>query len=369
MPLLARTTSGPFCFTRVESNEHKLIETSRDDTDGVVIPLRFDTPPKHGHLKRAALDVKMPFLIDLETWRLPFLEGADDDSFGSDAQTVVAQVVPLPLTPAALEGEEALQSLVRTGLAAQAGAEYAFAPDFQVRVLDDPWLRVNLRCLRMSLALAGDRPVGAWIHITLQTMEEGLLPYLAEIYARELPAGSLVALTVSDLRLELPPETVATYLKGLAAFEKAGLRVLIDRASEVSIPTVATYAVGCMVGTRLYRTAPPAPNFESEFNPKIKLQYFVGDQARRVPRHLARQRYAKGKLGSCSKVGCSAVTAGKSKNIDVRLHNAHEFRRAVREARRKGHAGLIAEWQRAPLKHLRTWAQALEDAMSFREEA
>lgn len=106
-------------------------------------------------LKPAALAARTPFLIDLDTWRLPYLTGRDDPALERDAATVVAQAVPLPLTPKGLREAKALLAFVRTGMSAQVGAATTFAPDFQFESLDDPWLDVNLRALVMTRTPAG----------------------------------------------------------------------------------------------------------------------------------------------------------------------------------------------------------------------
>jgi hypothetical protein len=361
---------APISLTRVERGEERFIESCRGDTDGVVINLRFDRPTHLGGLKAAALGRRMPFLIDLETWRLPFLSGPEDESFGSDVQTSVARSVRLPLDPYELLDREATAALVRATVTAQVGAALCFAPDFQFASLEDPWLEVNIACLRALRLLAPREPLAAWIHVTGAAMLEGILPYAAERYAHELPAGSTLALTVSDLRPDLEPAALATYFAALRAFRAAGLRVLCDRAAEVSIPAVAAYADGLMLGNRLYRTAPASPIFDTPFNPAIPLAYLDGERARRVPRDLARRRGERGVLGCRHAPGtCKAIDATPSRNIEVRLHAAHEMRESARRARRLGLKGLRAAWREAPQKHLRGFAQALELAEERSQEA
>ncbi len=377
----AAAATPPECWTRLEVSEHRFVEEGAEHTDGVVIALRFDTPSSRAladppgavvdsQLKSAALAARMPFLIDLETWRLPYLSDREDKAFKRDAATIMAQAVPLPLTAEALGDDESLLQLVRAGIIAQVGAEVTFAPDFQFQSLRDPWLEVNLRAVAMTRALAGARPIGAWVHVTLETMLSGVLPFLAARYAALLPAGSRVVLTVSDLQPTLTPEELAVYLGALASFEGAGLAVIVDRAGDASIPAVATFADGCILGTRIYRTAPPTPHFTSDFNPRVRLSYFVGAQGRRVRRDLARARHAAGRLPDCAHPGCEVVrSTGMKENIRLRLHSAHELRYAIQRARRLGLSALLAEWRDAKLKHLRCWAQAIELVSANREEA
>jgi hypothetical protein len=376
----AALDESPVCWTRVEFNEERFVEACAGHTDGVVIALRFDTPPPRGspaalrgktgsELKNAALAAGVPYQIDIETWRLPFLRDADDDSFGSDARTSTAGAVPLPLTPADLADDTLAQPLVRAAITAQVGAVTTFAPYFGFTALDDRWLDVNLRCLRLTRALAGPRPVGAWIHVSLETMLSGVLRYAASRYAAELPPEATVVLTVSDFGSSLEPAALAQYFRALQAFDASGLRVTVDRAGEVSVAAMATYAVGCMLGTRLYRTAPPAPSFASEINPKIPLSYYVAQQVRRVSRAVARTRQARGRLPTCPSPKCVAAKADDNANLLLRLHNAHGVRHEVRRARALGAPQLVRIWSKARLKHLRVWAQALELAIARSEEA
>jgi hypothetical protein len=362
-------TTTPICFTRLEVNEHRFVSESDGDTDGVVIAHRFDTPPKHGRLKQESLRARMPYLIDIESWRLPYLESDQDDSFGSDVETAIAGAVPLPLSTDLLLDPGRSQALVRTAATVQSGAEVSFAPDFQFAAIDDPAFQVNRACLRQLRELAPREKLGAWIHISLETMRSGILPYVADIYARELPTGTILVLTVSDIRPTLPPEDLAIYFYALRAFESAGFRVIVDRASVVSVPAVAAFASGCMLGNRIYRTAPSSPIFENDYNPKMRLRYFDGERVRTLKREVARKRFERGVL-ACRSSNCRAATATSRKRLyELRFHAAHGMRNAIRDARQEGSRALQRRWRDAELKHLRGFAQALELVEARSEEA
>lgn len=363
--------SEPLFLTRLEHNEHKFIERCDGDTDGVVINLRFDSPPKHGGLKRAAIEKRLPFVIDVETWRLAFLSGPEDESFGSDIDTPLAAAVPLPLSPESFDSHTALEALVRATAQVQAGALYAFAPYFQIASLDDPWLEVNLRAIREMRRIAPREPLAAWVYIGFQAMMEGVVPYLAERYRRELPAGSVVVLTVSDIRAgERTPEEIATYLTAIQSLRANGLHVIADRASEISVAAVASGAAGCMLGNRIYRTAPVSPIWENRFNPAIRLRYFDGERVEKVDREKAKSRARRGKL-RCryAPEDCDAVNADRRRNIEVRLHAAHEMRDTLRRAEQLGPAALQRLWREASLKQLREFAQALALVEARSQEA
>lgn len=363
--------SEPLFLTRLEHNEHKFIERCDGDTDGVVIPLRFDSPPKYGRLKRAAMEKRLPLVIDIETWRLVFLSGPEDESFGSDIHTSLAAAVPLPLGPEALDSQIALETLVRATAQAQAGALYAFAPYFQLTSLEDPWLEVNLRAIREMRRVAPREPLAAWVYVSFEAMMEGIVPYLAERYRRELPAGSVVVLTVSDIRAgERTPEEIATYLNAIESFRANGLHVIADRASEISVAAVASGAAGCMLGNRIYRTAPASPIWENRFNPAIRLRYLDGERVEKVDREKARARAQKGNLGCrYAPKDCDAVNADKRRNIEVRLHASHEMRDTLRRAEQLGAVALQQLWKGASLKQLREFAQALALVEARSQEA
>jgi hypothetical protein len=277
----------------------------------------------------------------------------------------------LPLDPSFFADPSRTDGFLRAAITAQVGAALSFAPDFQFRSLDDPWFQANLSCIERMRALAPRESIAVWVHVTLETMLSGFLPFVAERYARELPPGTPLAFTVSDINSERSPEEIGSYLSAVEAFAASGFRVLCDRASEIAIVAAcAGFVSGCMIGNRIYRSAPPSPSFDSPYNPAIRLKYFDGARARRVPRETARKRGEKNTLG-CRVAGkdCKAIEVDDDENIELRLHAAHEMRESLRRARALGSERLRAQWREANLKHLRGFAQALELAEARSQEA
>jgi hypothetical protein len=125
-----------------------------------------------------------------------------------------------------------------------------------------------------------------------------------------------------------------------------------------------------MLGNRIYRTAPSSPKWENDFNPAIKLRYIDGDRVEKVDREVARKRGKRGKL-AChfAPDDCDAINADDRRNILVRLHASHEMRDAQRLAERRGSTVLCQLWREAPLKQLREFAQAMELAEAWSQEA
>ena len=359
---LTAPASPPVCWTRVERNERRFIRKCADHTDGVVIGARFLG------LVAEALSARVPHIVDLETHRLPFLCGADDHSFGRDATTPLGREVVLPMRPEHFANEAAAEPLVRAAIGVQATAAATFAPDFAFDALDSRWLEVNLRCLRMTRELTRDRPVAAWIHVTLETAMSGIMPFVAKRYSSVLPAGSTVALTVYLPQRLLDIDEQTGYFRAVAALADAGFEVLVDRAGDLAIPAVATFAAGCMLGTRLYRTAPQSPRWSSEINPRIPLTWSDARRGRRLSLRMAGERQGRRTLPPCQE-RCKPVAPDARDKLAGRLHNAHDVRNEVRRCRQLGLGQALLVWRNSRYKKLRGWAQALDRAMAESAEA
>jgi hypothetical protein len=315
----------------------------------------------------------VPYVIELETHRLPFLTDEKDESFGKDRRTELGQAFTYPLAPGQLGDMPSVQPAVRAALRVQAGAGFAVAPDFMFTDLDDAWLDVNLRCLRVARMLAGRRPVAAWIHVTLDTVRRGVLASAAQRYAAELSTNSIVVITVSEIDPSLSVADNRAFFEALLAFGRLGLRPIVDRAGETSIPAAAVVAAGYMLGTCRYRTAAPTPIWTHEWNPKVKLKYWEARRGRRVPLETAQRRYDSGKnLQRCAHPDCMALAAninGLDRNLAVRLHNAHAVRDEVLRCRDLGAAATIRWMAKNGLAAQKRWAQALELAIAASEAA
>jgi hypothetical protein len=222
--------------------------------------------------------------------------------------------------------------------------------------------------LRMTRALCHDRPVAAWIHVTLETAMSGVMPFVAKRYRSVLPTGSTVALTVYRPQRPLDMDEQTGYFLAVAALAGAGFEVLVDRAGDLAIPAVATFAAGCMLGTRLYLTAPESPCWSSEINPRIPLAWSDARRGRRLPLRIAGERQSRRTLPPCQE-RCKPVAPDDRDKLAGRLHNAHDVRNEIRRCRRLGVGQALYVWRNSRYKKLRGWAQALDRAMAESAEA
>jgi hypothetical protein len=373
---------APFSLVRVEHTELKLLRHIAGHAHGIVIAARFDAPhwPKHDdgqdelpemppggmELKAETLAQRVTHVLDPEPWRLPYLKSLDDRSLGRTARTLCAGAVPLPVTPDDLDTDEKVVPLVRATVRMQDGARWLVAPYFKFADSEDRWLNVNIRCLQVMKVIVGDRPFCAWIYVPLSFVTDVAL--IARRYAEVLPSGATVFLTVCDLQPDLPVDDVSAYLRTILAFKDAGIEVVTDRASELSVLAVAVGARGAILGVRAYRTASESPMWAHEYHPRITLRHLVPGRLDRIPLADAPRRTKRGSIPQCRHANCRVLEPGADP-LMTRLHNAHTLTLAVAHATGVDRAALIAEWRAFSLKHLATWAQALEEVMERRAEA
>lgn len=377
-------TGSPFFLVRVEHNERRLLRHIAHHASGIVIPARFDAPhwPKEDdpqgmlfemppggmELKTEALKQRLTYLLDPEPWMLPYLESSEDRSLGRMARTLCAGAVPLPVTPGDLDSDDKVVPLVHATVRMQHGAKWLIAPYFKFDHAEDDWLNVNIRCLRVMQAIVGNQPFCAWMYVPLRFLTSGDVAVVARRYASILPRGATVFLTVCDLAPELSGDLVTAYLRTVVTLNAAGLDVVTDRASELSVAAAAMGARGAILGTRGYRTASESPIWTHEFNPRITLKHLVPGRLDRISRADAFRRAERGTIPRCGHAECRALEADADR-LMTRLHNAHTLALALAHAASVGPAALIAEWRSFGLKHLATWAQALEEVMALSADA
>ncbi|MGH2941301.1 MAG: hypothetical protein ACRDLN_00790 [Solirubrobacteraceae bacterium] len=372
---------APIFLARVERKEHRFIERSAGHVDGLVILGRLVAPPwamqQHPipgladpDLIDAARRAGIDFLVDPDTWPLPEARSRDDHSVGRSVRLGAAEVVQLPLSPDQLADPELRQIFVRASMADQAHALMPAAPYFRFSSQKDPWLRVNLDCIRMLVELRGIKPVAAFVMCTLEALADGTLELAAARYAAVLPPGSIALMGVADLRPDSAElALLSKYLRAVAAFANAGLAPIADRVGEFGPATIPFGARGCARGTRLYRHTPPKATFTTDINPKMRLKWLAPGTAQRLPVAKATARVARGTIERCPELRKCVTLRLTIDPVHVRLHDAHLHRYELQRAAQRGAAGQAAQWRRRKLKMLARWAQAIDDAAARSAEA
>lgn len=371
----------PQSWTRVEHSEIGFVERCGGHTSGVVISERFDTPHRNGardalrgvtgsELKDAARVNHVPFLKDLETGRLQLLVG-EPDRDGRNADTALARAVSLPLMPEALEDVEGRHRFVRAALRAQVGAAKTFAPYFTFASVSDPWLAASLLCLDSARELAPGVAISAWISVPLTALRDGTLRAAVSTYARHLQPGAEIVLTVGELNASSSRDDLVDYFEVLAACDAAGLQAITDRVGDLSVAAVASFAVGCILGTRVYRTAPPPDVLHSDRRRAIRVGYHVaraGIKLRTVDD--ARRRRGARSIPQCGTRNCAALQPGvENRHRELRLHNAHDVLNEIQRARALGAPAFFNTLQRSKRKAQRTIGEAMVLANSRRQAA
>jgi hypothetical protein len=281
-----------------------------------------------------------------------------------------AKAIPLPLRPTTLADETRRQLFVRASIADQAHAAVPAAPYFSFSTLQDPWLNINLACIRTLVELRGALPVVAFVRCSLAGLANGTLQLAAARYASALPAGSLVFVGVGGLRPDECDSVLLTkYLLAVQAFALAGLAPIADRVGDFGPAAIAFGARGCARGTRIYRHAPPKATFSSEINPKMRLKWLAPGTAQRLPVSRASARQIRGSMSACPESELCVPLRANVENIAIRLHDAHLHRHELLLASVRGAAGVSSDWRGRRLKRLHRWAQAVDDAAALSAEA
>jgi hypothetical protein len=371
----------PRLLVRLEHNELNFARAAAEHCDAVVLAAAFDAPywPDSGEsakgktgseLKATVLGARVPYRIDLETWKLLELRHHEDRELGRFALTACAQAVALPVTPATFADDDALRALVTAAVRTQAGAELTYAPDFPIGAIADPWGAVNIRALRLTAQLLG-RPPAAWIHLTPDALAAGVLPYLAERYRAVLGPGAHVTLSVATLNSDAAPELLLAFAAGVGALRAAGLQIDLDRPAELGVLGAALGTRGVILGNRVYRTMPPTGLWTTEINPKIRVRYYDARRHQLVPRNKVPGRRANGRRNAipyCPVERCVAHRLSEPK-LAVRCHNAHAYRADLARAGAIGPSALVSELRRLGLARYTRWADALDAAIRRIEEA
>jgi hypothetical protein len=371
---------NPRHYIRLEYNELPTLADVGQHADGVIICAQFDAPhwdgpdgpqlalpgaPLRGfELRHEVERLSIPYFLEIETWRLPELEGDDDNELKRTARTHIAKSIDLPVTHAKLGNPAEVDALCRAAIESQANTEQIIAPYFTVCSHTDPWLDASLRCLRATLELLPDQQVAAWVRLHREFALNGA----AELLAKRYSAGfggrcTTLVLTVVEMNEVMQDEeALAGYLRLVGAFIAEGFDVIVDGVGEFSPVAHAMGASGSISGTRIYRSSRLNARHDGGHRRSAHLKYLVPGRLERMPVVDARRRSQAGSIPPCGHTGCRALHADATE-ADVRRHNAHLLADEGRQAYRLGPGRFAERLRREGLTQSRRWAQALEDAV------
>jgi hypothetical protein len=269
-----------------------------------------------------------------------------------------AKLVELPLDPASLGSDEALEGFVRATLSTQVGVVDPAAPYFRFETIDDPWLELNLRAAEVARRVSGHRRLAIFISTTLAGLQSGVLAMAAARYRQALPGGGLVFLGVAGLdSLEAEPGALASYLLAARGFASQGFEVIADRVGRFGAAVVAAGARGYCAGTRVYRHTPPSPEWNKERSIKVLTHYEVPRRGDRIRRQDVARRLRRKSIPVCPVPECPVkdpVTVP-----DLRWHSIHLQQLEVEEAAKKGLLGWAELLADSPRNYVRRWSEAL----------
>jgi len=243
-----------------------------DFIKGLATPLPFDAAvvcdrylaeypaghPRHGEdrdqLIQALEAQGVRWSVDPETARLEQAKSAQRQSARA-ARRPLARAVPLPLTAEQLAVDGCVDALAEAAAVHQLGSRAFAAPYLEVEGIADPRFAVNLRLLRRSRELAGDRAVIAY----LQVLGSRLLDGSAVDVARRLAEEGADVIFVRARRFDAENATEAevfAYAKVVQAGERSGARVAADCVGRLGPPLVAAGADGFSSNARYFRKVP-----------------------------------------------------------------------------------------------------------------
>jgi hypothetical protein len=325
--------------------------------DAAIVSDRYLAAYPEGHARYGeerdqliqALDAQgVPWSVDPDTARLEQAKSAQRQSPRAAARPL-ARAVALPLTADRLADREQIDALVEAAAVHQLASAAFAAPYLEIDGVDDPRFAVNLRLLRGSRELAGDRALIAYLQVLASRMLDGS----ASEAARRLAGAGAEVIVVRVRRFEAEQASeaaVVAYAGILMGGERAGARMVGDCVGRLGPVLVAAGADGFATNARYFRKLP------DDLHPAGS-----GGGAGELVWELPTGATMAGHDGSavrCAVPDCPAPTPDAD-NAAIRVHNLHQFHLAARQAAAEG----LAYAQRlaghaSPV--VRGWARALQ---------
>jgi hypothetical protein len=189
-------------------------------------------------------------------------------------------------------------------------------------------------------------------------------------YAEKLGSGAEVVITVGEFNQRASPEDIVAYFRVLAACVDLGLRALADRVDELSVPAVAVFAAGCLLGTSRYRTSGDPFVFKTLKRRTPRVKYHVARNGLKLIVTDARRRRARKSIPPCGDPNCMALKPNNNNlHLTLRLHNAHDLLEELIRARKLGARAYVDTLLKSRYAYLRKVGQAIVVANARREAA
>ncbi len=346
-------------YLRAEWDEWDFIRglTAPLPFDAAVVSDRYLSDYPVGHARHGeereqliqALEAQgVSWSVDPDTARLEQAKSAQRQS-GRAANRPLARAVALPLNAERLDSSEPVDALTEAAAVHQLASPAFAAPYLEVDGVDDPRFAVNLRLLRRSRELAGERALVAYLQVLGSRLLDGSAVHVATRLAGT--GADVIFVRVRRLDAEQASEAeVVAYAQVIDAGDQAGVRMVADCVGRLGPVLVATGADGFASNAWRFR------KLADDLHPAGG-GGGAGELLWEVPGG-GFARVAGGSAISCMVPDCPAPV-GEGDNVSVRIHNLHEFQRAARQAATEGF-GYASRLAQHPSPVVRGWARALQ---------
>ena len=221
---------------------------------GAILSTRCLALPNGGFLLHTIRTLGIPFLMDADTAVLVDVNADNPRAEWLQAMPAASTITSLPIVPNDLAHDDALQTFATAVASTQTDAAAMSAGYFRIASPDDAWRDVNQRLLAAAIAIAAQRPVCAWLELTLDSLREH---DLARVVAPDFAGAKLVVLRIAGLRAAAATEDDAlAVLDAVAALRACGPQVVLDCVGTLGAAALAVGALAFSNGVNHHRSVP-----------------------------------------------------------------------------------------------------------------
>lgn len=327
---------------------------------GAILSTRCLALPNGGFLLHTIRTLGIPFLMDADTAVLVDVNADNPRAEWLQAMPAASTITSLPIVPNDLAHDDALQTFATAVASTQTDAAAMSAGYFRIASPDDAWRDVNQRLLAAAIAIAAQRPVCAWLELTLDSLREH---DLARVVAPDFAGAKLVVLRIAGLRAAAATEDDAlAVLDAVAALRACGPQVVLDCVGTLGAAALAVGALAFSNGVNHHRSV-PVTRVHTRPPSARPMGYEVPLEFRQLPRDDAVRAVRDGILDACGVARCRALHRSVSKArrpAALRVHYVHTADLDAQFASHMGIGPLAAEMQASPDAGAQAWGRALE---------